>query len=55
MPSASSAVGYIDETDNEAKDAWSAGTAGVEGVSVPCGSREKVDRCEEVGTVDEGE
>ena len=46
MPSVNSAVGYSDETDTEANDACSTGTAGVEGVSVPCGSREKVDRCE---------
>ena len=36
MPSASSAAGYNDEIDTDAKDAvCSTGTAGVEGVRVP--------------------
>jgi hypothetical protein len=52
MQNAASAAGYRGEKDAEAKDAvCSTGTAGVEGVGVPCGSRARVDDAELVEDV----
>jgi hypothetical protein len=57
MLSATSAVGYIDDMDTVAKDAVNCtGTAGVEGVDVPCGRVENVDCARyEVSDDDDGD